>query len=286
MKSHHFRFLSIVLLFAGLCLFLTACSSLFDSYLYGAECRNCNINSSYDGFKIEEFAICENHSAICGVGGVYFFQNAPFEEIQINWAEADETDGTRADYFAVCDALREKRSIPEKGVTYYTKKVGIHVPDFLKGRKLNKILFDFYHDKVIVAYKIRNEDDMPADEVRFTSDEYPIFERCYLEDGTPYDADAPNFPEYFKKNPAASEVDYQKEQRRLYDAFREKFPGKSDSDFLMFLRYVQRTLKMPVTKDESPIPRIEFDVKYRSYVIPDWMKPYENVPLEEIFGAE
>ena len=70
------------------------------------------------------------------------------------------------------------------------------------------------------------------------------------------------------------------------DAFREKFPGKTDSDFLMFLRYVQRTLKMPVKKDESPIPRIEFDVNYRSYVIPDWMKPYENVPLEEIFGTE
>jgi len=285
MKSHHFRFLSIVLLFAGLCLFLTACSSLFDSYLYGAECRNCNINSSYDGFEIEQFAVCENHSAICGVGCVYFFQNAPFEEIQIDWAEADETDGTRADYFAVCDVLREKRSIPEKGVTYYTKKVGIHVPDFLKGRKLNKILFDFYHDKVIVAYKIRNEDDMPADEVRFTSDEYPIFERCYLEDGTPYDADAPNFPEYFKKNPTASEEDYQKEQRRLYDAFREKFPGKSDSDFLMFLRYVQRTPFLPGGAD-SPYPRIEFDVKYRSYVIPDWMKPYENVPLEDIFGTE
>ena len=26
-------------------------------------------------------------------------------------------------------------------------------------------------------------------------------------------------------------------------------------------------------------PMIEYDMKIRSYVIPDWMKPYENTPL-------
>ena len=149
--------------------------------------------------------------------------------------------------------------------------VRIHVPDFLKGRKLGEILFDFYHDKVIVAYRVRYE-DMP------TSESNPIFVYYYLEDGTPYDDDASNFPEYFKKHPMATEEDYMKEQRRLYDAFREKFPGKTDIDFLIFLRFVQRA-PMVNAENDPMMPMIERNVKYRSYVIPDWMKPYENTPL-------
>ena len=263
---------------AAVCLSIVAFTSC-TNYSFSVTCRDCDASNCF--IWTGAFAVCENDRRFQYTSprkSISPFLKAPLDEIRLEWSLLKGTDVERVPAVFGPSCIEAKKSFPEQNVYYCEKMVRIHVPDFLKGRKLGEILFDFYHDKVIVAYRVRYE-DMP------TSESNPIFVYYYLEDGTPYDDDASNFPEYVKKNPAAREEDYMKEQRRLYDAFREKFPGKSDSDFLIFLRYVQRTPFLPGGAD-SPIPRIEFDVKYRSYVIPDWMKPYENVPLEDIFGTE
>ena len=46
----------------------------------------------------------------------------------------------------------------------------------------------------------------------------------------------------------------------------------------MFLRYTLRTPKVNADADHMK-PMIEYNVEDGFYVIPDWMKPYENTPL-------
>ena len=252
------------------------------SYEYSVTCRDCDANNCR--IQTGEFAVCRDDRAFSyssPKSSVHSFLKAPLDEIQLEWALWIGTDVEKAPAIFGYPCIEAKKSFPEQNAYYCTKKVRISVPDFIKSEDLDKIQFDFYHDKVIAIYKTKNE--VPEKErpegVESRTGSY------YLEDGTPYDEIASNFPEYFKKNPAAREEDYMKEQRRLYDAFREKFPGKSDSDFLMFLRYVQRT-PMVNAENDPMMPMIERNVKHVSYVIPDWMKPYENTPQEEIFGAE
>ena len=283
MKSHHFRLLTVVFLFAGLSLFLSGCS-LFENYEYSVTCRDCDANNCF--IWTGAFAVCENDCRFqytSPKSSVHPFLKAPLDEIQLEWALWLGTDVEKAPAVSGPSCIEAKKSFPEQDVFYYTKRVRISVPKFIKSGDLERIQFDFFHDKVIAVYKTKKEapeKERPEGvEIRTCS--------YYLKDGTPYDEIASNFPEYVKKHPTATEEDYMKEQRRLYDAFREKFPGKTDSDFLMFLRYVQRTPMINVEPEYDPMmPMIERNVKYGSYVIPDWMKPYENIPLEEIFGTE
>ena len=203
-------------------------------------------------------------------GGAYPYITEPLEEIDLAWALWKGADYVRAPeaFWSAC--LEQKRSFPEQDVYYCSKKLRVKVPDFMKGRKLRSLIFEFYHDKVIVVYELKK--DMPREEFDLILGYY------YLEDGTPYDDWSSTFPEFFKKNPTATEEDYLKEQRRLYDAFREKFPGKSDVDFIMFLRYTLRAPQVNAEADHMK-PMIEYNVEDGFYVIPDWMKPYENNPL-------
>ena len=254
---------------------LTGCS-LFDSgYQYSCQTRDCDVFNYR--MRAERTMVAkysndyQKKAASYGFdGGVYPFIAAPLEEIEINWALWKGTDIERAPRAFWSTCLEQKRSFPEQEVYYCTKKLRVKVPDFMKGRKLDSLNFEFYHDKVIVVYEMKK--DMPEEERDLILGYY------YLEDGTPYDYWSSTFPEFFKKDPTATEEDYLKEQRRLYDAFREKFPGKSDVDFIMFLRYTLRAPKVNA-KAGYRNPMIEYDIKIRSYVIPDWMKPYENTPL-------
>ena len=252
------------------------CCSLFDSnYQYSCQTRNCDV---FDYRMNAERTMVAKYSndyqkkaASYGFdGGVYPFIAAPLEEIEINWALWKGTDIERAPRAFWSTCLEQKRSFPEQDVYYCTKKLRVKVPEFMKGRKLASLNFEFYHDKVIVVYEMKK--DMPEEEHDLVLGYY------YLEDGTPYDYGSSTFPEFFKKDPTATEEDYLKEQRRLYDAFREKFPGKSDVDFIMFLRYTLRTPKVNADADHMK-PMIEYNVEDGFYVIPDWMKPYENSPL-------
>lgn len=256
---------------AAVCLSIVAFTSC-TNYSFSVTCRDCDASNCF--IWTGAFAVCENDRRFQYTSprkSISPFLKAPLDEIRLEWSLLKGTDVERVPAVFGPSCIEAKKSFPEQNVYYCEKMVRIHVPDFLKGRKLGEILFDFYHDKVIVAYRVRYE-DMP------TSESNPIFVYYYLEDGTPYDDDASNFPEYFKKHPMDTEEDYMKEQRRLYDAFREKFPGKTDIDFLMFLRFVQRA-PMVNAENDPMMPMIERNVKYRSYVIPDWMKPYENTPL-------
>ena len=269
---------SIIIALAGICIALfglTGCSLFGPDYMYSCNTLNCDERNYQIHAQETMVAKHRNDHKKVSVrywfrGGAYPYVTEPLEEIDLAWALWKGADYVRAPeaFWSAC--LEQKRSFPEQDVYYCSKKLRVKVPDFMKGRKLRSLIFEFYHDKVIVVYELKK--DMPREEFDLILGYY------YLEDGTPYDDWSSTFPEFFKKNPTATEEDYLKEQRRLYDAFREKFPGKSDVDFIMFLRYTLRTPKVNADADHMK-PMIEYNVEDGFYVIPDWMKPYENTPL-------
>ena len=249
-------------------LFFTGC----ENYEYTVTWRNCDYLNCR--IRVNPVAICKNDKGFMYPASIYPFLKKPLEEITFEWSLWYGTDWDKAPSVFGQTCLSKKMSFPAQNVYYYEKTVRVNVPEFIKSGDLAEILFDCYHGKIIVAYRTKKE--LPDEEY----EKYASRRHYCLEDGTPYDYRASNFPEYFKKHPTATEEDYMKEQRRLYDAFREKFPGKTDIDFLMFLRFVQRAPMLEVDAENDPMmPMIERDVKYGSYVIPDWMKPYENTPL-------